>query len=135
MGNVTGGCLCGSVRYTIAAEPVAGHLCHCRDCQRYTGSAFLAAMGFPADAVAIQGELKTFSIAGDSGRVIKRSFCPNCGSAVVNGGEGAPGRVFIQIGTLDDPLIFTPARELYCDRELPWLSVTAETTRFAKMRP
>jgi hypothetical protein len=60
MANITGGCLCGRVRYTVTGEPAFSGLCHCRNCQRYTGSAFEALIAFPAASVSVQGELKAY---------------------------------------------------------------------------
>ena len=59
MTRYTGGCLCGAVRYSVDAEPLPGRqlLCHCVDCQKHTGTAFLSAMAFPSDAVAITGTM------------------------------------------------------------------------------
>src|SRR5215813_2146630 len=84
MANITGGCLCGRVCYTVTGEPAFSGLCHCRNCQRYTGSAFEALIAFPAASVSVQGELKTYDDTGDSGQPVHRHFCPNCGSGVVN---------------------------------------------------
>jgi hypothetical protein len=62
----TGGCLCGAVRYSIDAEPLPGRqlLCHCVDCQKHTGTAFVSGMAFPSDAVAITGTMTTFTMPG-----------------------------------------------------------------------
>jgi len=79
---MTGGCLCGRVRYTVTGEPTSAYLCHCSDCQRFTGSAFLTGMAFPASSVSAQGELKTYSNTSEAGRQVRRLFCPNCGSGV-----------------------------------------------------
>jgi hypothetical protein len=58
MTSVTGGCLCGRVRYAVTGEPVFSGLCHCRNCQRYTGSSFEAVIAFPTASVSVRGELK-----------------------------------------------------------------------------
>ena len=62
-----GGCLCGRVRYTVEGEPNFAAVCHCRSCQRYTGSAFEPVMVFPSQAVQVKGDLKTYDDVGDSG--------------------------------------------------------------------
>ena len=62
MATITGGCLCGRVRYTVTGDPAPAGICHCRNCQRYTGSWFEAVMAFPPDAVNVQGEVKTYEI-------------------------------------------------------------------------
>ena len=66
MTNLIGGCLCGSVRYVASGDPAFTGICHCRNCQRYTGSAFEPVLGFPSAAVSIQGELKTYQVAEGS---------------------------------------------------------------------
>ena len=60
MASFTGGCLCGRVRYTASAEPAFTGICHCRNCQHFTGSAFETVLGFPKDAVQIEGERKIY---------------------------------------------------------------------------
>lgn len=113
MAHMTGGCLCGRVRYSVTGEPVFSGLCHCRNCQRYTGSSFEAAMGFPTASVSVQGELKTYNHTGDSNQPIRRRFCPNCGSGVVNEADALPGLVVVLAGMLDDPAAFKPTMDAY----------------------
>jgi len=69
MTHIEGGCLCGKVRYSAEAEPVFVGVCHCRDCQRFTGSAFATVVALPASALKLTGMLKTFTKAGDTGKV------------------------------------------------------------------
>lgn len=76
----TGGCLCGAIRYECSVAPLFMGNCHCRDCQRSTGSAFAAAMLVPRSAVTIAGEVKYYDVTGDSGAIVGREFCPTCGS-------------------------------------------------------
>ena len=133
MASMTGGCLCGQVRYTITAEPIGSGLCHCRDCQRYTGSAFGAVMSFPTASVSIQGELKTFDKRGGSGRAVHQKFCPNCGSGVIGEADRRPGQTLIMVGTLDDPTVFVPTIEIFCDDAQPWVHAGSERPRFPKM--
>jgi len=59
--EIKGGCLCGAVRYTAEADPTGATVCHCRDCQKFTGSAFAALVRVAKEAVTIEGALKTFS--------------------------------------------------------------------------
>ncbi len=120
MANITGACLCGNVRYIISTEPVLCAVCHCKDCQRFTGSAFVSAMRVPTDAVSVQGELKTVESIGGSGRIIRRHFCPNCGSSVF-GEPYRPGMINVMAGTLDDHSFFKPVTEIFCDFAFDWL--------------
>jgi hypothetical protein len=133
MANITGGCLCGRVRYTVTGEPAFSGLCHCRNCQHYTGSAFEALIAFPAASVSVQGELKTYDDTGDSGQPVHRRFCPNCGSGVVNEVDVLPGVTIVLAGTLDDPAAFKPTMDVYWSSAQPWVHTSSERTRFPKM--
>ena len=77
---MAGGCLCGAVRYECSGEPVFSLLCHCRDCQRQSGSAYAAAVRVPAASFRVtRGEPKLYVKTGDSGNQVTRAFCPECG--------------------------------------------------------
>ena len=133
MPNMNGGCLCGDVRYSAAGEPRVISTCHCTDCQKQSGSAFVEVVAVPGEAFKLQGKLKTFSIAGDSGRKKHSKFCPRCGTALVVEAEGFPGMALIMGGTLDDPSCLKPTMALFCDSAQPWLAIDHEMTNFRRM--
>ncbi len=133
MANMTGGCLCGRVRYSVSADPVFSGICHCRNCQRYTGSAFEPVIGVASAAVSVQGEMRTYEDTGDSGKPVHRRFCPNCGSGIVSEVDVMPGMTMILAGTLDEPAQFTPVMEIYCDSAQPWVHADGARQRFPKM--
>ncbi len=115
-----GGCRCGAVRYEINAEPLfAGH-CQCLDCQYETGGGHTSLMGFPAEAVAMTGALRSFAVTADSGERIRRGFCPTCGSPVTGMPGGHPSVMTIRVGSLDDPSVFQPHFVCYTSRGRPW---------------
>src|SRR6516165_3955029 len=101
MPKITGGCLCGSVRYASDAEPALLAVCHCRTCQRNTGSAFSLNLGLPSDSVTITGEsLANYEDrAGASGKTFFRTFCSRCGSPISGRGDAYLGLTFIKAGT------------------------------------
>jgi hypothetical protein len=133
MAGITGGCLCGRVRYVATGDPVFSGICHCRNCQRYTGSAFEAFIAMPTASVSTTGELKTFEHPGGSGRPVYRHFCPNCGSGVINVVPHA-GLTAVLAGTLDDPAVFAPTMEIWCSSAQPWTQTTGERTKFLEGR-
>jgi hypothetical protein len=135
MADLTGGCLCGRVRYTLTGEPAFTALCHCRNCQRYTGSSFEAVAVYPSTSVSVQGELKTYNDTGDSGQQVRRRFCPNCGSGVIAEGDVLPDLTIVLAGTLDDPSSYKPGMEIYCSSAQAWVHSGDERTRFPKMPP
>jgi hypothetical protein len=73
MTTMTGGCLCGQVRYTVTGKSMRSYVCHCRDCQHSTGTCFASGVSFPATSVNLQGELKTFDAVGGSGQTVHRT--------------------------------------------------------------
>ncbi|HLL30461.1 MAG TPA: GFA family protein [Allosphingosinicella sp.] len=116
----TGGCLCGAVRYEVEGEPVFTGLCHCRDCQKATGSGHVPAMAMPRSGVKITGETKGFSVVGDSKRTLTRNFCPTCGSLIFSESDGMPGLVLLTAGTLDDTSGFKPQVAIYTRSRPQW---------------
>ena len=106
---MTGGCLCGAVRYECTGEPVFALLCHCRDCQRQSGSAYAAAVRVPAATFRVtHGEPKLYVKTADSGNQVTRAFCPECGCILFLQVSARPDLVGIRVGMLDDSSWFLP---------------------------
>jgi hypothetical protein len=133
MPQIAGGCLCGKVRYSANVDPAFVGVCHCTDCQKFTGSAFSVVLGVPKPALSIQGRLASYSKAGDSGKSIERRFCPECGASVCDEAAAMPDIVMIGSGTLDDPSWVKPVMQIYCDSAQPWVHLQGEMQRFPKM--
>jgi hypothetical protein len=133
MATLSGGCLCGQVRYEISADPVFSGICHCKNCQKYTGSSFEPVMAFPSGGISIQGATKTYNDKGDTGKAVFRRFCPNCGSGLFAEAEIMPGITMILAGTMDDSSAFKPAMEIYCDSAQDWTKAEGTRQRFPKM--
>ena len=128
-----GRCLCGAVEYE-ATGAVASLVCHCKDCQRQSGSAFSVITLFPTATVQYRGELATFSGRGDSGLKVDRLFCPKCGSPIVTRAEAMPGVDAIKSGTLDETSSLRPVAQIYCDREHDWVELPV-AERFPLLPP
>ena len=130
----TGGCMCGAIRYECLSEPIGMGNCHCRDCQRATGTAFAAAILVPRDAVTITGEVKYYEVTGESGQSIRRGFCPNCGSRLFGLRATAPF-LSIMAGSLDNPSEFRPAMDLYTASAQPWDYLNPDLPKFPRFLP
>ena len=133
MPEIEGGCLCGAVRYAASGEPAFVGVCHCRDRQKFSGSAFAVVVGVRKAALSVQGTLRTFTKQGESGKPIHRRFSPTCGSAIADEAEALPDIVMLGAGTLDDPSGLKPAMQIYCDSAQPWVQLGGEMRRFARM--
>lgn len=120
MAAITGGCLCGAVRYACDGAPEASLICYCRDCQKASGSGHLPAMSMARDSVTITGETRSYAAQGGSGKMTVRHFCPICGSLLFSTPEVIPGFVNIYAGTLDDPSLFKPAWAFLPQFHAPW---------------
>jgi hypothetical protein len=132
-----GSCLCGSVKVALSADPVAIGVCHCRDCQKQTGTSFSLVALVPLAGVEVTGELGRFDTRGDSGLAVERRFCPKCGSPIRTDSDGTrqQGITIIKAGVLDDVQGLTPSLQIYCESEHPWLRDTNAVIRFPRMPP
>ena len=122
--KISGGCLCGRVRYSSDAAPAMVALCHCTHCRKQSGSAFSMNVGLRADQLQITGDsLATYEDSGSSGMQVLRRFCRNCGSPIVSDVKSMPGMVFVKAGTLDDAGWVQPAVQIWGASKLPWATI------------
>lgn len=120
---LTGGCQCGMVRYRVTAEPVAFYLCHCRECQRQTSSAFGESLRVRAKDLVMEGPVKTVARTAESGRRRKGHFCGECGVRLAHSTVGAD-QANVKAGTLDDTSWLMPAGHIWT-RSKPFIAIGA----------
>lgn len=136
MNQYEGGCRCGAIRYTIDAAPYETRLCHCRDCQYASGSAFSVVSFFAKDRVSFFGATpKAFTVTGSVGLTVQRSFCPECGTPLYSEVAELPALICIKTGSLDIPDAIAPTGEMWCDSQLSWLELRAPGERAAQNPP
>lgn len=127
-----GGCSCRKIRYRVNADPLIVHACHCRQCQRVTGSAFVM------NALVEKSEVKLMS-----GEVVKHHFadtihtaffCPDCATYVWS--EYKSGRFddcwFIRVGTLDEPDRVPPSVHIFTESKQPWVIIPEDAPKFER---
>ena len=134
MNEITGGCLCGAVRYSAQEQQGGGH-CFCEDCRRVSGSSHCSHMIVPEGRFEVAGELRFFEKPADSGNQVSRGFCPECGSAVYSRNSGMPGMVFVRASSLDDPDRFEPGMIVYRSRAPKWSTMDSGLPAFDEMPP
>ena len=101
--NQTGKCQCGLISYSFNKEKViSSHHCHCKDCQRTTGSGKATIIFIPKKHVDLNGEIKYFESKGTSGTHVRRGFCSNCGSGILSYAKEIPHILYVKAGTLND---------------------------------
>ncbi len=126
-----GGCACGGLRYRLASKPMFVHCCHCRDCQRQTGSAFvLNALIETARVETLSGETVGIEVPTDSGQPHVIHRCDACKTAVWSHYGGVRALSFVRVGTLDEPSEFPPDVHIYTRSKLPWIALPAGVPAF-----
>lgn len=119
--KLEGGCACGEVRYRLASEPLFVHCCHCLNCQRQTGSAFVVNVLIEADRVELlSGEPVPVAVPRSGGKKQRIWRCPTCQVAVYSQ-YTSPRIRFVRAGTLDDPASVEPDVHIYMRSKLPWV--------------
>jgi len=121
--KIEGGCLCGQVRYTCDAEPLFQAVCHCKNCQRQAGTAFSVIVGVPEAALHVTGETASFDDTSDRGTVVKRVFCPRCGSPILSDPEARPGIAVLKAGTLDDTSWLEPKVHVWTESAMAFVKI------------
>jgi len=123
---ITGGCLCGKVRFVYRGSLGDAAYCHCADCRRCTGSAFNVSVAMEATYFEIvSGAPKAFTKAGDSGRGVTRHFCPDCGSPLFTTSPLHPELAYVKAGVFDDPTLVQPILQSWTRSAVPWATIEA----------
>ena len=133
--SFSGGCACGAIRYECSAEPIMSGNCHCRDCQRGSGSAFNAFLVVPKDALKVTGEATYYDAKADSGNTASRGFCPQCGSPLFSKLSAMPEVMGLKAASLDDPSWFKPTMDIYTASAQPWDHMNPELSKLPGMPP
>jgi hypothetical protein len=117
---ITGGCLCGAVRFRFDEPPLATRACWCRDCQYLaSGNASVNAI-FATRTFAVTGAVADYRSVADSGNRMRRSFCPACGTALFARSDDRPDAMVVRAGALDDPEIARPAAVIWTASAPSW---------------
>jgi hypothetical protein len=125
-----GGCACGAVRYRLSSDPLFVHCCHCLNCQRQTGSAFVINLLIEADRVELlAGDPQPVEVPRDDGSKQTISRCPACQVAVFSD-YGRPEVRFVRGGTLDDPAAIAPDVHIFTRSKLPWVTLPDSVPAF-----
>lgn len=125
-----GGCSCGAVRYRLTSEPMFVHCCHCLNCQRQTGSAFVVNLLIEGDRIELlAGEPQAVDVPRDDGSSQRIYRCSDCRVAVYSE-YGGPAVRFVRGGTLDDPRGVTPDVHIYTRSKVGWVAIPESAPAF-----
>lgn len=143
--NISGACFCGAVNYEAELDEGRVGICHCRDCQIFSGSAFRMSSLTESEAFRFtKGEPKYYDKRADSGAVRRLAFCGDCGthlcslpsslpSSQTTGTDARPAYVSIRLSTAREFPKLRPAAELFCDSRVSWLTPLEGSAQFPRM--
>ena len=131
--KISGGCLCGAVRYEIEMTPDIVAHCYCVDCRKTSGTGHATLAIVPEPQFSVDGEMTFFDAPADSGNVVSRGFCGTCGCPILSKNTGMPGMLFPRMSSLDDPDSVTPSMAVYTSRAPAWDKLDEDLTSFAEM--
>lgn len=126
--KLTGGCLCGAVRYVITAPPLSVAYCHCRLCQRASGAPVVNWATVTADTFRVtQGQVARYCSSAKA----ERGFCARCGSQILFQYTEGPAELDVTVVTLDDPATLPPQYHIWTSSQQPWLIMEDSLPRYA----
>ncbi len=134
--SITGGCLCGKIRYEIS-QPVQNIIaCHCTNCQKASGSGMSHNTVIPSAAFKLtSGQPKIFADTANSGNTLYRAFCGDCGSPIYSQREKMPEMMVVKVGTLDESGAMKLAMNIWTNSARPWLSLAPDVEQYPENRP
>ena len=131
MDSLDGGCACGQLRYRLSSKPMFVHSCHCRDCQRQTGSAFVLNALIETNRVGIlSGATEAIQVPTESGRPHVIHRCEACKTAIWSHYGGVRLLSFVRVGTIDEPAALPPNVHIYTRSKLPWVTLPEDVPAF-----
>jgi hypothetical protein len=133
--ELTGGCLCGAVRYRIAGAPLFVGQCYCKDCRKATGTGHATVVGVLESNLTVTGEPIAYTSTGSSGGPVRRHFCGVCAGRLYTSADSAGPVRMIQAGSLDDPNVVTPTVAIFVKDALAWDRIDPSLTQFESVPP
>jgi hypothetical protein len=133
--ELSGGCLCGAVRYRISGAPAFVGQCYCKDCQKATGTGHSTVLGVLEGNLSVTGQPAVYTSVGGSGGQVHRHFCPVCAGRLYTAAESSGPVRMVQAGSLDDPNAVTPTVAIYVKDAIGWDRIDPSLTQFEHLPP
>ena len=130
-----GQCLCGDISYVISSAPVRMGQCHCEDCRKSTGTGHASNAFFEKDSISIEGEASSYDSNTDTGSIITRYFCPNCGSRLFGTSNVATNIMSVSAGSFDNSSWFKANAIVYNKSRPEWDIMAKDIPTFEEMPP
>ena len=131
--SLTGGCICGQVKYQIIDKPLFTQACHCKDCKVLTGSSYVVNSSILENTLIVEGEVSSTELKAGSGASCKTYFCTKCGTYIYADYDTAVGRLTVRTKTLDNAEKFPPQVHIFTKDKDPWLNLPEDVICFKEM--
>ena len=129
--DVTGGCLCGDVRFKLSGSPHLAEYCHCDSCRKAVGAPVVAWAGVGLGQFEITvGSPECYA----SSRGVERTFCKRCGTSLTQFATEFPDEIYVSISVLDDPTVMAPDTHIWRSERLPWFETTDDFPRYLQFK-
>lgn len=125
--NISGQCHCGAISFTAQVDPSKVLVCHCSDCQQFSGAPFRAVLPTPADQVSIQGQAKHYVKVADSGNRRAQAFCPECGTHLYATEPDQPKMINLRVGCIKERAQLVPVKQIWGTSAMQWVGQMQET--------
>ena len=135
MTDISGGCLCGAVRYEGTTEPAFMTTCYCVDCRKANGAGHASLMGVRSADIRLTDETRGHAMTADSGNTVTRHYCAACNAHLYNTNSAYEGMLVMAAGGLDNPDIFSPQAAIYTGSAVSWDPVPDDVPHFDGMPP
>ena len=131
--KVHGSCHCGAIRYEAEVDPARVQVCHCTDCQRFSGGAYRVSVPAPRDAFKlVAGTPREYVKTADSGNKRVQAFCATCASPIYSAAVENPPFYSLRVGSLDERASLPPQRQIWCDSALDWAMDIGDLPKVAR---
>jgi hypothetical protein len=128
--KLTGGCQCGTIRYTLSGAIPPAYACHCGECKKQSASAFSMSVAVAFDRLTVTGAPASFEAIAYSGAIKTCYFCPKCGTRLWHGSSASPDIVTLKVGTFDDSADIAPRAHLWVNKKQAGISLDPAVPAF-----
>jgi len=133
MSNLHGGCMCGKIKFDTTAAPAFAANCHCKDCRQATGAAYATINFISTDQMTVTGAPKKFEHPADSGSILTKHFCANCGSTLFTFNSARANMIGIMAGVVENIEDVNPQLNVFVSSKIPSTPLNADLPAHQKM--
>jgi len=133
--SLTGSCQCGAIRVTTSADPITTRACWCRDCQKLAAGGPTHNAFFKTEDVVIEGDVRWYDSKAESGNMLARGFCPDCGTPMFAQSHVRRHLIAVRIGVFDDKDDLGPRSIIWTESAPAWAHLDPDLPKTDRQPP